>query len=838
MKRIYPAVLLIFFFLFSFHAKSQMPKVQNAADIKLALNKLNVLGNVMYLAAHPDDENTRLIGYLSKGRLLTTSYLAVTRGDGGQNLIGEEIKEELGIIRTQELLQARRVDGSEQFFTRGIDFGYSKSAEETLKIWGEDEVLSDVVWVIRNFRPDVIITRFPADERAGHGHHTSSAILAAKAFDLAADPKAYPEQLKDTQTWQPKRLLMNTGRWWNKDIDANSDGVVTVDVGAYNALLGQSYNEISALSRSMHKTQGFGNTGSRGEQLEFLEYVKGDKAQDDLLDGIDVTWKRVKGGESIQKSINRINENFKISNPSASVPQLLDLYTLIGKLDDKFWREKKQKEVKNIIKSCLGLYLEVKVDDFYAVAGSSIALDFEMINRSDIPVKVKNINVLGIENKLSFSDAVLASNEKITHKDTILLSTKMPVSQPYWLTESGSLGMFKVDNQALIGMPENTPVLEASFSLDIGGETFNYTVPIIYKWNDPVKGELYRPFAIIPEVAVNIEQGIVIFPNTDSKEITIIVKAGKDNIQGLLKVDLPTGWKSVPENMAVNLDKKYAEQKVTFKIFPPDGKSTATIKAHVEMDGKQFSKGIKTIQYDHIPTQTIFGEATSKLVKLDIQKRGELIGYVKGAGDAVPENLELIGYDVTMLTDDEITLDNLKKYDAVIMGIRAYNTNERIGFYQKELLAYVHQGGNLIVQYNTRHRLKIENLAPYMLKLSRDRVTQEDAEAIFLAPKHPVLNTPNKITKADFDGWVQERGLYFPEEWSSEFTPILSWYDEGEEENPKKGSLLIAKYGKGNYVYTGISFFRELPAGVPGAFRLFTNIISLEKNHTSTNPTN
>ncbi len=571
MKRIYAASLLIFFLLFSFHAKSQMPQVQSAADIKLALNKLNILGNVMYLAAHPDDENTRLIGYLSKGMLLNTSYLAITRGDGGQNLIGEEIKEELGVIRTQELLQARRVDGSEQFFTRGIDFGYSKSADETLKIWGEDEVLADVVWVIRNFRPDVIITRFPADQRAGHGHHTSSAILAAKAFDLAADPDAFPEQLKLTKVWQPKRLLLNTGRWWNEEIDENSDGVVTVDVGAYNSLLGQSYNELSALSRSMHKSQGFGNTGTRGVQLEFLEYVKGDKAQNDLLDGIDVSWDRVTGGKEIQKKITKINGDFNMSDPSEIVPQLIELHKSIGKLENKFWKNKKQKEVKNLIKSCLGLYLEVKADGFYAVSGTPVILDFEMVNRSGIPVKVKSINLLNVEKKLSFSDVVLVNNEKVTHKDTILLSNRIPVSQPYWLTENGSLGMFKVDDQKLIGMPENAPVLEASFSLDIGDEKFNYTTAIIYKWNDPVKGELYRPFAIIPEVAVNIEEGIVIFPSDDSKKINITVKAGKNNLDGVLKIDLPKGWESVPEQVQINLDKKYGEQKVTLKIFPPKG---------------------------------------------------------------------------------------------------------------------------------------------------------------------------------------------------------------------------------------------------------------------------
>ena len=819
----------LFFLLFLsqlifYHAFAQKPKQPNVAEIKLALKKLNVLGNVLYFAAHPDDENTRLIAYLANEKLVNTGYLSLTRGDGGQNLVGPEIREQLGIIRTQELLQARSVDGGQQFFTRANDFGYSKSHEETIAIWGKDEVMADVVWVIRNFKPDVIITRFPPDKRAGHGHHTSSAVIAIEAFDLAADPKAFPGQLQYTDTWQPERLFINTGRWWNKYISKDSKGVTTVDVGKYNPLLGKSYTEIAASSRSMHKSQGFGATGSRGESLEFLEFVKGSKPRDGIFDNIDYSWNRVKDGQVYQQKVNALIENFDPENPSLSVPDLVHLYNSLDNLENDFWREKKQKEVKKLIRDCLGLYLEIRADDYYATPGSSVKFDIEMITRAGNKLDVQNFQFEHTE-ELVIINKPLQENIRLAHSLDITIPGDFPFTIPYWLKEEGSYGLFKVNDLQLIGKPENGPALLATFKIKIEGNVFDFQVPVIYKWNDPVDGESYRPFIIVPPIAVNASENVMIFADDDPKDIYFTVAASADSISGRLKPRLPAGWTTTPESYSVKTLQKGTEQVFHFKVFPSREQSVGNLSAYFEYDGRKYDQSVKFIDYDHIPVQTHLFKSSIKLVKLNKTRYGTKIRYVMAAGDDIPSSLEQIGYRVDILNDDDISVPNLQRYDAIILGVRALNTHKRLKYYQNKLLSYVRGGGNLIVQYNTSFRLVTEKFSPYPLKLSRDRVSEEDARVKFLNPEHEVLNMPNKITHEDFEGWVQERGLYFPNEWSSEYAPILSWHDKGED--PKKGSLLIAKYGEGYYTYCAISFFRQLPAGVPGAYRLFTNIISM-----------
>ena len=813
---------------FFFHpAIAQKPNQPSSAEIKLALKKLNVLGNVLYLAAHPDDENTRLIAYLANERLVNTGYLSLTRGDGGQNLVGPEIREQLGIIRTQELLQARRVDGGRQFFSRANDFGYSKSHQETLDIWGKDEVMSDVVWVIRKFKPDIIITRFPPDKRAGHGHHTSSAMIAIEAFDLAADPKVFPEQLEFVSTWQTERLFINTGRWWNRNITKDSEGVSTVDVGKYNQLLGKSYTEIAASSRSMHKSQGFGATGIRGENLEFLEFVKGSQPDGDFFDKIDHSWGRVENRQLYAQIVNRLIEDFDPENPSLSVPALVGLYDSLEGLKNDFWKHKKQNEVKKLIRDCMGLYLEIKAADYYATPGSTVKLDFEMINRSGNDVQVQNFKFEHTDD-LVIINKPLEENTKLAHSLDITIPEDFPPTVPYWLKDKGSFGLFTVQDRQLIGKPENKPTLLSTFKLKIEGKAFDFQVPVVYKWNDPVDGESYRPFIIVPAITVNASENVMIFADNKPKDVHFTVMANADSIKGHLKLNLPAGWKTSPENFALESLKKGDEQIFHFKIFPSQQQSVGNLSAYFDLNGKKYNQSIKFIDYDHIPVQTHLFKSSVKLVKLNITRYGTKIGYVMGAGDDIPASLEQIGYQVDILDDDEISVPNLQKYDAVILGVRALNTNKRMKYYQDKLLSYVSGGGNLIVQYNTSFRLVTEKFSPYSLKISRDRVSEEDASVEFLSPGHEVLNTPNKITKEDFEDWVQERGLYFPNEWSSEYDQILSWHDKGEE--PKNGGLLIAKYGEGYYTYCAISFFRQLPAGVPGAYRLFTNIISMGKN--------
>ncbi|GAB5553830.1 MAG: PIG-L family deacetylase [Saprospiraceae bacterium] len=813
---------------------AQTPKRWTSGDIHEGIKKLNFLGSALFVAAHPDDENTAMIAYMANERKARMGYLSLTRGDGGQNLIGPEIRELLGIIRTQELLAARRVDGGQQMFSRANDFGYSKHPDETLKIWNEDEVLSDVVWAIRKWRPDVIINRF--DHRTPgttHGHHTSSAMLSVRAFDLAADPKVYPQQLKYVDTWQPERAFFNTSwfRYGSRAAFAKADKshMLTVDVGVYYPIKGKSNTEISALSRSMHKCQGFGSVGSRGGNLDYIELVKGSmpKNQDDIFDGINTTWTRVKGGAPIGKMVTSLDASFRYDNPGASVPQLVEIYKKIEALPAGYWRNIKLEETKTLIEASMGLFLEAVADDFSATAGEELELALEMVNRSEAKAQIMGVRILPV-GKDTLLNQVLLPNKGQKINQTITLPDDMPITNPYWLNEPAELGMYNVEDQLLRGLPETPRLLKVAFDLNVAGQDLTIEKDVVFKRRDPVAGEVYRPFEVTPPVFVKIPEPVYIFADDEAQDVRLVIKAGKADIKGTVKLDLPEGWRSEPEMADVELSVKEEERTVSFKLFPPKGQSEGQLLPVVELeDGSVYNQELVLIQYDHIPTQTILREAQSKIVKIDIQKEGERIGYIAGAGDAIPQSLQQIGYKVDMLGDGDITVANLNQYDAVIVGIRAYNINERLKFHQPKLLKYVEEGGTMIIQYNTSRGLKVpmEEMGPYPLKLSRDRVTVEEAEVRLLKPDHVVLNFPNKITEKDFEGWVQERGLYFPNEWDDAYSAILSSNDPGE--TPKDGGLLVAQHGKGYYIYSGYSWFRELPAGVPGAFRLFANMISI-----------
>ena len=812
--------LLLFFNLLFLNLSSQQ---LNSAEILHDIKKLDVLGNILYLAAHPDDENTRFISYCANEKLLNTGYLSLTRGDGGQNLIGTEIREELGIIRTQELLSARRIDGGEQFFTRANDFGYSKTPEETFKIWGKDKILSDVVWVIRKFRPDVIVCRFPIDGKGGHGHHTASALLAMEAFDLAADSSIFKEQLKFVDPWQTKRLVVNTGRWWNKDISDREPGVVSLDIGGYNKLLGTSYNELAALSRSMHKTQGFGSTGKRGEYLEYFEYLKGDSAKNDLFEGLDFSWNRISNNNEISILIKNIIRSFNFNNPSQTVSDLLKLRASINQIENNFWRKIKLKEVEDLIFQCAGIYIEVSTLSSKNSASDSLSFNIEINNRSSFKVQLNSINC----NELNFYKnytKVLNENQTNNLKNKILIPEKIKISQPYWLLTPGLIGSHNVESQELIGSSENKPSAEFSIKLKIRNEYVELQKPLIFKWNDPVKGEQTKNWVVTPKVTANVDQKVMIFSDKNPQKISVSVIAHSNNQKGKIKIIHPDGWSVVgPEEFTLN--NADDQEVLEYNITPIDNTISGTLKVQINNED---AYAINTINYDHISSQSWFPRAEVQLVNLNLKTVPKKIGYLMGAGDLVFDHLKILNYNIEQIKLNEISADDLKKYDVIISGVRFFNVEEESSAAVSKLLSYVYQGGNLVVQYNTSYRLKTKEFFPYPLKISRDRVTEEDAEVNFLNKSHKVMNYPNKIKKNDFNNWVQERGLYFPNKWSKEYEPILSWRDTGEE--PKNGSLLIAKYGKGFYTYTGISFFRQLPAGVSGAYKLLVNIISLSND--------
>lgn len=832
-------LVFCFVVLFSFlNTQAQQPQKPNASQIYESIKKLNFLGSVLYVAAHPDDENTRLISYMANHVKARTAYLSLTRGDGGQNLIGPEIRELLGVIRTQELLAARRLDGGEQLFTRANDFGYSKHPDETLEIWNKEEVLSDVVLAIREFKPDIIINRF--DHRSPgktHGHHTSSAMLSLEAFDLANDKTAFPSQLEKTSLWQTKRAFFNTSWWFygsqEKFDKADKSNHYTLDIGQYYASLGLSNTEIASLSRSQHKSQGFGDTGTRGSQLDYIELVKGEKPSDksNIFEGIDTTWNRVKGGNAIGNILHQVEKNFDFTNPAASIPELLKAYQLIEKLEDAHWRKIKSKEIKNLIYNCAGLYLEAAAETNHATANETVNLNLELINRASENITLKAINIYNSETITD--EKVLAKNEKLVLTKPVTIKHNQKPTTPYWLTNKGTLGMYQVADKNLIGKAETPRDLNVTFDLSIHNVEISYTKPIIYKTNDPVKGEVYKPFEIIPEASAKISEKVFIFENDQQKELPVIIKAGKDNLEGFVEISHPKNWSVYPAKQKFSITHKGQEQTLTFTVIPPKNQSEGFIKPKIHIGEKIYDKELIEVDYDHIPFQTVLLPSESKVVRLDIKKRGNNIGYIEGAGDVVPESLQQIGYDVTIIKPENISAENLKEFDAVVIGIRAYNTIEVLKFKQEALFDYVANGGNLIVQYNTNHRLLVDEVAPYPLRLSKDRVTDEYAKVSLLEPNHELLNFPNKITETDFDGWTQERGLYFPDKWSKEFTPILSMHDKGE--TPKKGSLLVAKHGKGYYIYTGLSFFREFPAGVSGAYRLFTNMLSIGKENNREN---
>lgn len=825
--------LFCFLFLLAISIQAQAPQKLTSTEIYEKLQKLNFLGSVLYVGAHPDDENSRLISYFSNEKHARTAYLALTRGDGGQNLLGPEIREQLGVIRTQELLAARRIDGGQQFFSRANDFGYSKNPDETLQIWNRDKVLSDVVWIFRKFQPDVIINRF--DHRTPgttHGHHTSSAILSVEAFDLAGEQDSYPEQLQYTNTYAPKRLFFNTSPWFYGGDEAfekaDKSKFIKFDTGVYFPLKGLSNSEIASLSRSQHQSQGFGSTGTRGSQMEYLELIKGDMPQnsDDVFAGIDTSWGRVKGGEKIGKLVNDIIQNYDFDDPAAILPKLLQAYRLIQQLDDKHWKTIKTQEIKEIIAASAGLYLEAVAQVPSATPSQEVPVSLEAINRSNENITLAEVQLL--PNNSEIQPKILLQNNQDWHDQ---LNLKIPAdaryTSPYWLKEKNSVGMYKVEDQQLRGLPETPYNSKAIFRMSFDGTDISFERPIVYKYNDPVGGETYRSFEITPPVSAAFDEDVLIFEDSEPKEISVTVTSWKDQLQGQLSLKAGEGWKIEPKMQNFDLPQKGASVKLNFSITPPASQQETALLPKLMIAGKEFSDKIVQIDYPHIPLQTLIVPSRLKLAKIDLEKRGETIGYIEGAGDVVPESLEQIGYKVTKITPASISAANLKNFDAVVVGIRAYNTVEELKYKQDILFDYVKNGGTLIVQYNTNHGLVTNNLAPYDLQLSRDRVVEEDAAVDFLAKDHPVLNYPNKITQADFEGWVQERGLYFPDSWSKEFTPVLSMHDKGEP--ARNGSLLVAPYGKGYYIYTGLSFFREFPAGVPGAYRLFANLISIGK---------
>lgn len=810
-------------------AQNPVPASQIVHNVKRMQN----LGSVLYIAAHPDDENTRLIAYLTKEERVDVSYLSLTRGDGGQNLIGTEIGPGLGLIRTNELLEARKLDGASQYFTRAIDFGYSKTPAETFNFWSKEEVLSDVVWVIRNTRPDVIITRFSPEEnpnRPTHGHHTASAQLALEAFDAAADPNRFPEQLEFVEIWQAIKIVWNTSYWFYGSVEKmdaqvalDPDKYYRIDANAFLPTLGTTCSHISAASRSKHKSQGFGSAPVIGEQIEYLEHLKGfQKDGEDIWSNIPTSWTQRYGQKSIEKSLTKLISKFNDTNPAASLPELLKLKRSLNGLDDDPFIHKKKQLLDDIIMQCLGYEATAFVKEQFVTSGQVIDVDVNIASHA----AYLGFKVTGILSKMTNAPSIPAVKEgHVSLQFKLTIPSDLTMSQPYWLSEEQSAGMYGTSNQLQRGQAMGTYPFVFTVECLVDGEKIELNLPIYFSTTDPVKGQLIQPIIVQPHAMVNLEKDVYIFADSKPKELRVNLISGVV-LNGYVELILPKGYVSEPRFFKVNNLAANDQKFFVFKVST-SGQSIGNevVKAIFKTNTNVYATGVQKLAYDHIPNWAMFPTAEAKLTKLNIQIKGNKVGYVVGAGDKVPESLMEMGYQVTLLTTDDINQNKLDEFHAIMLGIRALNTLENINSCYSSLMLYVNNGGTLVMQYNTSHRLKVDSIGPYPIHLSHNRVTEENAEVRFLLPDHPVLNKPNKLTQADFDNWVQERGLYFPDTFDAKYKAVLGMNDTGEDN--LNSSLLIAQYGKGYFVYTGLSFFRELPAGVPGSYRLMANILSL-----------
>jgi LmbE family N-acetylglucosaminyl deacetylase len=823
------SILFILIAVFSFpKAFAQKPQPPDAYQIKQGLRSLNFLGKVMYVAAHPDDENTGMIAYFANKYGASTAYLSLTRGDGGQNLIGPELSEKLGVIRTQELLAARRIDGGRQFFTKAIDFGYSKKASETFEVWGKDRILADVVEAFRSFQPDIVINRFDHRSRGRtHGHHTASAILSEEAFHISADKDKFTDQLDELTTWQPKRQFFNTSWWFygSKEAFKKADmsDFLKFDIGNYFPLRGLSTNEIAAVSRSQHKSQGFGNISDRGEEFEYIELINGQMPKkNDPFEGIDTSWSRIEGGKAIGEILDPLIEKINYEKPWRIVPDLVEAFQSIKKLPNEHWRELKTQQIKSLIRDCLGLYMEATAVKPYANPGQEIDLDIEVTNRSKLDINLKKVKLTG--NADLQPNNTLIGNEQYLKTLRFELPEDVNYSTPYWLENTPGMSIYDISKDQSALQPVSEDQLNVIFTLRINDELISYKEPIVHKYRDRVAGEVIDPFFILPKVASSFKNEVEIFKNKTTKKVEVKLKSFTSNVNGELSLKNIDDWKVTPEFHEVNFDKKEDEMSYSFEVKPG---STDQVQPKIEFtteDGKRIDKKLVTLDYDHIPKQKLVLDHSAQWVNLPIKTIPKKVAYIPGVGDFLPDALENLDYDVSVIPIEKVSAEKLSAFDVVVLGIRAYNVHETLKFKNEILFDFVENGGKLITQYNKDRNLVTKKLAPYYLQLSYDRVTEETADVQILDKDHPVFNRPNEITSADLDHWVQEIGLYFPDDWSDKFKPLLAANDTGEE--TKKGILLVAEHGKGKFIYTGLSLFRQLPEGVPGAYRLLANLIA------------
>ena len=810
--------------------------VTGLGTLEQRIEKLRVVGSLLMIAAHPDDENNRSLAYYAQGRKLRTGYLSLTRGEGGQNLLGSEKGALLGVIRTQELLMARRVDGAQQYFSRAIDFGFSKSADETMGKWGREETLSDIVWTVRKFRPDVIVLSFTGTPRDGHGHHQASAILAKEAFHAAADPKRFSEQLDAVQPWQAKRVVWNTFFGRARDVYPNSKEIL-IDTGEYNAALGVSYAELGGWSRTQHRSQGQGWAELKGAAPVSMVVVDGEPMEKDFLDGIDLSWNRLPGGAAVDFALQDALHALTPDDSSRVVPALLKARALIAVIDHPEARLKLQ-EVDETIAQAMGLWLNVSVNRNEAAPGMEVVFELTAVNRSKTPATIVSAELESAPGTMPGLPTLpapgeLAFNQPKTAQARYRIADTEQPTQPYWLRYPASGARYEVRDRRLLSLAENPPVLACRFQVKVGDQTLALVRPVARRFLDHMRGELTQPFVIVPRLSLEMPSSAVVFLDAKQRTVDVGVTSNAATGAGSVELQAPEGWKVEPRSQPVEATAGPGQRtRVSFRLTPSGQRTTGTLRAVASGAAGSVSAGIVRLAYEHFPQQTIQSSAETPVVRAEVQIAAKRIGYVMGAGDEVPDTLRQLGCEVDLLDAADLTRGDLSQFDAIVTGVRALNLREDLRTNHQRLMEYVERGGTVVEQYNVLEGFgtppsALADAGPYPITISRNRVTVEEAPVEILSATDPLLNFPNKIVQVDFDGWVQERGLYFPSEWDAKYKTVIATGDPGEKTMP--GGILSTRYGKGVYIYTTLAWFRQLPAGVPGALRIFANLVSAGK---------
>ncbi len=803
------------------------------AELQEVLDRLTTVGSVLMLGAHPDDENTAVMAYFARGMHLRTVYMSATRGEGGQNLIGSEQGPLMGVIRTHELLEARRIDGGEQAFGGMIDFGYTKTPDETLQIWGDKNLLREMVRVIRTVRPDVIVSRFPPRPGSGgHGHHTAVGWTGPTAFEVAGDPAQFTEL--GLPAWKTRRYYFNVptfGRRTEEAAARRGASQVRLELGGYDPVLGKSYAEISGESRSMHRSQGMGTSQRRGSVPAFFRFVDGEPSEGGLFEGIDLSWGRIDGAGLVGRKLQQARETFNPRDPSQILPHLLAAYDALSELSGPEV-DYKLGELRRAIELASGIWIDATADRWGGVPGDSLDVTVEAMRRSEPDWTWKSTRIVGVASVSVGEETSLEQDRAYTHSTEVAIPADTCYSQPYWLEQSGPRGGEGCGDTG--ETPGPAPVLRAIFTFDTPqGVVVELEKPVVYRWVDRSFGERFRPLGILPAVSVSFANPNRVFLNGESASIRVLLRANTGSTEATLRLAAPTGWSVKPESHTLQFARRDHEQTADFEVAPPAGMSGGDLVATAEVGETAISTGVRTIEYDHIPMTPVFPRAAMRVENIDVTLLSKNVGYVMGAGDRIPEALEQLGATVSLLSAEDLAGGDLTQFDAIVAGVRALNTRPDLIAARERAMEYVEQGGTLIVQYNTSSFRRGPTpsaptvMGPYPMTASRLRVTDEGAKIAMPSPEHPLLNAPNKITPKDFEGWVQERGLYFMSDWDERYDVILACSDPGEQ--PLEGGMLYARYGKGAYVFTAYSWFRQLPAGVPGAYRMFANIISAGK---------